>query len=268
MKLITKSSRSTRAFTMVEIALSLAVVAFALVAIIGVLPSGLNVQRDNREDTIITQDAVFLAESLRSGSTNLLTLCSNVDLVEFKVYAPNAPAVTNYYSNLPPAQLIGLLTQPYRNPPVPPVPAGQPVPPPNPNTYSVRFKMRSINGPQSDRGKSQATRDFAFTYWVTPQIVAFDANNFAYNVDDTVFNTNLVTTNDIYHKQYFEHVKQRDFNLFDLTLTFEWPVFPDFGNPMGRVGNGRQEFRTMIAGALVNDSGNIRFKPNLFEARP
>jgi hypothetical protein len=45
------------AFTMVEIAISLAVIGFALVAIIGVLPRGLRVQRENREETIINQDA-------------------------------------------------------------------------------------------------------------------------------------------------------------------------------------------------------------------
>jgi len=57
-----RSSRSAsrsarRGFTMVEIAIALAVIAFALVAIIGVLPIGMNVQRDNRAETIINQDA-------------------------------------------------------------------------------------------------------------------------------------------------------------------------------------------------------------------
>ncbi|HLZ53286.1 MAG TPA: prepilin-type N-terminal cleavage/methylation domain-containing protein, partial [Verrucomicrobiae bacterium] len=37
-------------FTMVEIAICLAIIGIALVAIIGVLPAGLNVQRDNREE--------------------------------------------------------------------------------------------------------------------------------------------------------------------------------------------------------------------------
>src|SRR6185503_19757012 len=41
------------AFTMVEIAISLGVIAIALVAILGVLPTGVRVQRDNREDTIL-----------------------------------------------------------------------------------------------------------------------------------------------------------------------------------------------------------------------
>src|SRR5205823_13848329 len=52
-----EASRAERAFTMIEIAISLAVIGFALVAIIGILPTGMNVQKENREETIIGQDA-------------------------------------------------------------------------------------------------------------------------------------------------------------------------------------------------------------------
>jgi type II secretory pathway pseudopilin PulG len=55
-------------FTMVEIALCLGVIAIALVAIIGVMPTGLQVQRDNREDTILNQDGRFFLEAIRSGA--------------------------------------------------------------------------------------------------------------------------------------------------------------------------------------------------------
>ena len=68
-----KASRpNTAAFTMVEIALCLGVIAFALVAIIGVLPTGVRVQRDNREDTIINQEGLLLLEAIRSGSQGLV----------------------------------------------------------------------------------------------------------------------------------------------------------------------------------------------------
>ncbi len=72
--------RGTRAFTMIEVALSLAIVAFAMVAIIGVMPRGLNVQRENREDTIISQDAALLLEAIRGGgnSAGLTVLSSSV----------------------------------------------------------------------------------------------------------------------------------------------------------------------------------------------
>ena len=69
-------ARGMRAFTMVEVALSLAIVAFALVAIIGVMPVGLNVQRDNREDTIMSQEATLLIAAIRAGnaSSNLTSV--------------------------------------------------------------------------------------------------------------------------------------------------------------------------------------------------
>ena len=57
-----------RAFTMVEVAISLAIIGIALVAIIGVLPLGMNVQRDNREATVINQDATVFIEAIRNGA--------------------------------------------------------------------------------------------------------------------------------------------------------------------------------------------------------
>ena len=56
---------------MIEIAVSLAIIGFALVAIIGVLPIGMNVQQANREETIINQDATVLMDAIRSGSQGL-----------------------------------------------------------------------------------------------------------------------------------------------------------------------------------------------------
>ena len=70
------------AFTMVEIAICLGVIGFALVAIIGVLPTGMKVQRDNREETIINHDAVYWLEAIRNGSrdqgSNLSTYVNQV----------------------------------------------------------------------------------------------------------------------------------------------------------------------------------------------
>ena len=73
------SSRVTRAgFTMVEIAICLAIIGIALVAIIGVLPAGLNVQKDNREETLIDQDATVFIENIRNGARGLDDLTNYV----------------------------------------------------------------------------------------------------------------------------------------------------------------------------------------------
>ena len=82
-----KSNRS--GFTMIEIAISLAIIGIALVSIIGILPIGLNTQRDNREETIINQDATVLMEAIRGGAHGL------DDLTNY-VYA-----ITNYWTNIP-----------------------------------------------------------------------------------------------------------------------------------------------------------------------
>src|SRR5437868_9448323 len=66
----TRNNRSAdpRAFTIIEIALCLAIIGFALVAIIATLPRGLNVQKRNREETIIGQDSEVWMDAIRSGA--------------------------------------------------------------------------------------------------------------------------------------------------------------------------------------------------------
>src|SRR5690242_17584022 len=75
-----------RAFTMIEIAISLAVIGFALVAIIGILPIGMNVQKENRQETIINQDGNMFMEAIRFGGRGF------DDLTNYVV------AVTNYWA--------------------------------------------------------------------------------------------------------------------------------------------------------------------------
>src|SRR3974377_1332546 len=65
-------------FTMIEIAISLAVIAFALVAIIGILPIGMNVQKENRQETVINQDATIFMEAMRNGAQGADDLTNHV----------------------------------------------------------------------------------------------------------------------------------------------------------------------------------------------
>ena len=66
---------------MVEIALSIAIVAFAMVAIIGIMPTGFEAQRLNRGKTIINQDGAYLLETIRSGALGLDALTNFVDSI-------------------------------------------------------------------------------------------------------------------------------------------------------------------------------------------
>src|SRR5688572_30793241 len=87
--------RSERAFTMVEIALSLAVVAFALVAIIGVLPLGMTVQKDNREDTLIIQEGRYWFEAIKSGAEGLMDLTNYVEQIKVET-TPSSGAFSSF----------------------------------------------------------------------------------------------------------------------------------------------------------------------------
>lgn len=73
-----RARRAVAAFTMVEIAMALAVIGFALVAILGILPMGMDVQKDNRRETVINQDANFLIETIRGGAHGLDDLTNYV----------------------------------------------------------------------------------------------------------------------------------------------------------------------------------------------
>jgi prepilin-type N-terminal cleavage/methylation domain-containing protein len=67
-------------FTMIEIAIAVAVIAFALVAIVGLLPLGMETQRDNRQETIINHDGTYLLEAIRGGAPNIVDLFNFVDV--------------------------------------------------------------------------------------------------------------------------------------------------------------------------------------------
>ena len=79
--------RAQRAFTMIEIAIALAIIGFALLTIVGLLPMGLTVQKDNREDTIISQDGNYFIEAIRGGVVGLDNLTNYVDRIIIKTNA-------------------------------------------------------------------------------------------------------------------------------------------------------------------------------------
>jgi type II secretory pathway pseudopilin PulG len=81
-----KFAKRSEGFTMVEIAIALGVIAFALIAIIGILPIGLQTQRDVREETIVNQDARVLIEAIKSGGRDVSS-----DLGSYVVHIDNDP---------------------------------------------------------------------------------------------------------------------------------------------------------------------------------
>jgi type II secretory pathway pseudopilin PulG len=118
---------SSRGFTMIEIAIALGVIAFALVAIMGILPLGMTVQRDNRFETIINQDATYWLEAIRDGAqhasvdkddltnyveriTRYIPNAGGTNPVEYFLGNGGMTAANQFNST---SDIISLLTNPY-----------------------------------------------------------------------------------------------------------------------------------------------------------
>jgi type II secretory pathway pseudopilin PulG len=110
-----RNADSTSAFTLIEVAICLGVIAFALVAIIGILPAGLQVQRDNREDTIINQEGTYLLEAIKNGAEGLNEFARRVDLIVI-TNVTQAKEERRYdeadVDKLEPHEVVGLLGTP------------------------------------------------------------------------------------------------------------------------------------------------------------
>ena len=233
------------AFTMVEIALCLGVIAFALVAIIGVLPTGVRVQRDNREDTIINQEGLLLLEAIRSGSQGLDYLTNYFDTITI---SNSAPAVAVFASpearkNIPGA---GLLTNGYQ------IVSLLTLPKYNQNrtfTNHVFARVRAITGSAVE--KSQSARDIAFAYQVVSEVVPLSVHP----PDTTNYLASPLSPEQILTRSNLWRVARHEgINFFELRLTLQGPVIPK-GTNYDVLGTPKT-FRTLIAGSIPTRPGN------------
>jgi len=76
--------KTRKGFTLAEVAIALAIVAFGLVAVLGILPMGVTVTRDNKEDTLIKNDAEYWMNAIRGGPLALEAI-NHVEWVELNV---------------------------------------------------------------------------------------------------------------------------------------------------------------------------------------
>jgi type II secretory pathway pseudopilin PulG len=255
------------AFTMIEIAICLAIIGFALVAIIGVLPYGMSTQRDNRQETIIGQDASMLLEAIRSGArgaddlTNYVYAITNrwqrFDNLGQPVGSPGEDAYTftnavlngtadAFYRLTNGAHIIGVLSTPefaasYGGPPISDTFGRSYV------SNHVSANIRSLSGLVAEKPpqNNQIMREDAFSYllYCVNAPMAVDTNH-----PVTGYNWQLAG------------------NQRELRLTFRWPWRPN-----GNVGNGRQTFRATVAGQLTQDPTNFFlffYQPQSFKKVP
>lgn len=220
---------------MVEIAISLAILGFALVAIISVLPTGLQVQQENRSDTLINMEGTYFLEAIRSGSEGINELTNYVDWIQIS----NSPSGNSYkYSNfLNGRVIIGLLS----------TPKYQEV---SPNVWRTNFitaKVRSVTGSAVEKGANY--RDFAFNYLLRPELMSYSA--FPTNYLGTNFQlSGLSLDAQAEASNRWAHARAMQTNMHELRLNIRWPVLPG-----DRPGSGEQVFRSLLSGRIYATNG-------------
>jgi prepilin-type N-terminal cleavage/methylation domain-containing protein len=235
---VIKNHKFRRGFTMAEIAISLAIIGIALVAIIGVLPLGMRIQRDNRETTVINQDATVFMEAIRGGARGMDDLTNYVFMIT-NTYAHFA--YSNFTSG---AEIIGLLGTPEF------VDAfGDPIPYPGYSTPSYSNRMvafvYSMSGPAVEKppqANGSLIRQSSFSYGLI-------CENLPVPTDTNNFNLPPANPKRIYSEQLAA-------NLRELRLTFLWPLLPDSQPPRVHYGTGQQTYRAMVAGQIVQTNVN------------
>jgi type II secretory pathway pseudopilin PulG len=260
-------------FTMIEIAIAIGVIGFALVAIIGILPAGMEVQKDNREDTLISQDAPYFLDAIRNGAPlvanlpfsssigntarSLDFLTNYVQSIQYNTIVDgvtNTALSTNFPSFGTGYEIIGLLSAPQYNYASPFFAS---------NYFDVIATVRALSGPATEQqsggntGLSSAT---AFTYqmevMITPfnSVASFTTNYLLYNPTTDPVDYNIasnrwwLTTPGLTGLSYNSNTVYSGtlaYNLFDVRLRFSWPVLAN-----GKVGPGRQTYRTLVASPL------------------
>src|SRR5262245_33877914 len=285
-------------FTMIEIALCLAIIGFAIVAIISALPTGLNVQKDNREETIINQDAAIWLDAIRNGArgyddlTNFVVSITNY----WTTYSSNTFVAAGVDGYVPPSSLlpagflangfniIGLLSTPKIFSPPAPGRGGDVQ-----SNYIIAY-VRSISGPAVDKAPqdNQTILDAAFEYRMIVEnaaYVPFDTNSIrstlqpgATPFDPTLADIGAMTNTEpasilpAQRPAFWEVVREnrrilghRWLNSRDLRLTFRWPVLPT-----GEPGNGRHTFRVFTMARLFSTNSPMgqSFQPLFFLEPP
>ena len=101
--LFSKPSRRVSGFTMVELSLCIAIVAIAMVALIGILPTGLTVQQQSREEVLMAKEAQYWFDIIRNGNTSLNSLTNYVESIQLVRRFDGGGTVTNdpsFYSGI------------------------------------------------------------------------------------------------------------------------------------------------------------------------
>ncbi len=217
----TRCGSGARAFTMIEVALSLAIVAFAMVAIIGVMPAGLNVQKENREDTILSQDATLLLEAIRGGSNS-----AALNVLANSLLSLNGPSQPVTGTNITPLEVVARLSIPRWDTT-------------NSNNGGFnRAHFRAFSGNLGDSASAAAA--VGFTYVVTTEVTNFAGDPFQPS------SYNYYLTNNLYEVK--------------LTFSWPVHDYTPGVFPTNTVGDRRLVVRTLVSGQLQSGNGGQLFQ--------
>jgi hypothetical protein len=217
---------------MVEIALSIAVVAFALVAILGVLPTGMTVQKDNRDDNVINQEGRYWLEAIRSGSRGIEDLTNYVESItitnnrkSITIDSAGRGVLNLNGTTLRPVDIISLLSTPKYTA------SGN-----NVLTNAVIAHVKAITGPASEKGP--LTNEFSFRYEMQVEVTPSGTLTSTAEFPDQKFASRYAGT--------------LANSLYEIRLIFRWPLVQR-GNGWF-VGNNRKTFRGRVAGGLTTET--------------
>lgn len=246
MRLFTKNRQA--GFTMVEIALSIAIVALGMVAIMGVLPTGMTVEKDNREDILINQEGQYWLEAVKSGARGMQDLTNYVEQIIMSNVVAKAPALTlvnNKVTPLQPEWIVGLLSTPKWV-----ITNGVPM------ARKFTAITKALTGPAAEKGA--LTNEFSFRYAVevaiTQPVGPLDeiANGAPFGKQylpeyfDRLSVTNLVEREQ--REQLLAYAQTMAVNLQEVKVTLRWPIMERGTNLVA--GNRKKVFRTQISGTL------------------
>jgi prepilin-type N-terminal cleavage/methylation domain-containing protein len=258
-------------FTLVEIAICLAIIGFALVAIMATLPMGMNTQRANREETVIGQDAAMLLPLIAHGSRGADDLTNYVYAIvntgsrpvgyinpvvagQMNFSKADFPSVSTWYPILTNgANIIGLLGTP-------------------------QFTDSSYNPTNIFFSINYSNRIYACIRSMSGLAAEKPPQNNAIMVGDTfsyrvlclnapvALDTNTLTTTSGAFSTYNQ---QLSFNQHELRMTYLWPQLPNGSlPPIPTI----QTFRATIAGQLarqvINGFNLYFYQPQSFVAAP
>ncbi len=248
-------THSAFAFTMIEIALCLAIIGFALVAIIGVLPIGMDVQKQNREETIINQEATVWMDAIRNGArgyddlTNYIIGITNfyrdytINNGTTNAGALNSVIYTRAGALNTGSSIVGILSTPkfwWTSP----------------NTFRSNFVVAgvyAISGSAVEKPpqKNQDVLDLAFKYRLIPEIAPYvpldpASTNFSVLTNPPAQLSATNSTEFIARMNRWREVQTLQANSYDIRLSFAWPLQPS------GLGNGRQTFRLFTTGCVTN----------------